>query len=64
MEHGAKMEQQVFRKGCGVCGSVVMYAWFPLLASVAWHNKIKLIDDHISNTKQKRNFPIFEHFDV
>ena len=41
-----------------------MPAWFPSLASVAWHNKIKLIDDHILNTTQKRNFAIFDHFDV
>ena len=64
MEHGGKMEHRVFMKKVAMCGSVVMYAWFPSLASVAWQNKIKFIDDHILNTTQKRNFAIFDHFDV
>ena len=55
MEHGGKMEHQVFRKKCAMCGSVV--TWFPSLAGVAWHNKIKLKDDHILNTAQNAISP-------
>ena len=44
------------RKRYAMCGSVVMSARFPSLAGVAWHNKIKLIDE--------RNFAILDHFDV
>ena len=40
-----------------------MSTWFPSLASVAWHT-IKLIDDHMLNTIQKRDFAMFDHFDV
>ena len=64
MEHGGKMEHRVFRKKCAMCGSVVMSAWLSSLASVTWHNKIKHIYEHILNTTQKRNFAIFDHFDV
>ena len=64
MEHGGNMEHRVLGKKCAMCGSVVMSAWFLSLASVAWHNEIKLIDGHILNTTQKRNFDIFERFDV
>ena len=64
MEHGGKMEHRVFREKCAISGSVVMCAWFPSMASVAWHNKIKLIDNTILNTIQKRDFAIFDHFDV
>ena len=60
MEHGGKMKHRVFRKICAMCGSIFMSAC-PSLASVAWHNKIKLRDDHILNTTQKRNFAIFDH---
>ena len=64
MDHGGKMEHRVFKKKCDMCGSVVMSAWFPPLANVAWHNKIKLRDDHILYTTQKRNFAICDHFDA
>ena len=57
MEHGVKMEHGVFRKKCAMCGSVFMSAWFAALASVAWHNKIKLRDDHILNTTQNAISP-------
>ena len=63
MEHGSKMEQRVFRKKGAMWGSVVMSAWFSSLVRVAWHNNIKLTDDHILNTIQKCNFAIFDHFD-
>ena len=59
-----QMEHSVFMTKRGICGYVVISVWFPSLASVDCHNKIKLIDDHILNTTQKRNFSIFEHFDV
>ena len=62
MEHGSKMEQRVFRKKCVMCGSVVMFAWFPSLASMAWHSKIKPIDDHILNTTQKTQFSYIRSF--
>ena len=43
------MEHRMLRKNCAMCGSVATRL---------------LIDDHISNTTQKHNIPIFEHFDV
>ena len=64
MEHGGKTEHRVFREKCAMCGSVFMSAWFPSLASVAWHNTFKQSqDNHILDITQKHNFPIFEHFD-
>ena len=66
MEPGGKMEHPVFgnKYEHARYGYVVVSVWFRSLARVAWHDKIKLVDDHILNTTQKRNFPIFEHVDV
>ena len=57
MGHGGKMEHRVFGIKCAMCGSIVISMWFPPLASVAWHNKVKLIDDHILNTTKNAISP-------
>ena len=44
-------------------GPVFATLWLSWLTSAAWHIKIKLIDDHIINTTQKRHFLIFMNFD-
>ena len=62
MEHDGKMERCVLRKKYARCGFGVVSAWFPLSANVAWHMKIKLIDDHILNNTQKKQFPHFHGF--
>ena len=64
MENGGKIEHGVFWKKHARRWFIVAYVWLPSSFSAAWHIQIKLVNDNIVDTIQKRNFPNFVHLDI
>ena len=58
MEHGGKMEHQVFWKNHARRGSIFKSTWFLSSASSASCMEIKLAIDHVFSISLKRNFSL------